>query len=107
MLEQELLLPELRITACLHVWTAITYAHKLPLPTLNYTLQTGFAAVPLSFDQVLEQGFWASLGLHTLAQRSVVVATDYAAVTCASVASFPAVQPRPRAPASVSSKASA
>jgi len=49
MLEQELLLTELCITAWLHLWTAITYARILPLPTLNYTLQTGFAPVPSSF----------------------------------------------------------
>jgi len=63
--------------------------------------------VPSSFAQVLEQGFWASLGLHTMAQRSVVMTTDYPAVTCGSVASFLAVEPRPRAPACVSNEASA
>ncbi len=95
MLEQELLLPELCITACLHLWTAITYAHILPLPTLTYSLETGFAAVPSSFAQVPIQGFWASLGSPHGAQRPAVVATDYPAAEVACGACFPVVQSHP------------
>ena len=81
--------------SCLSGWRAVCRGQSIPC---TRTLAMPHSAV---------KGLWACWGFHTLAQRSVVVATDYAAVTCASVACFPAVQPRPRASASVSSRASA
>jgi len=81
--------------SCLSGWRAVCRGQSIPC---TRTLAMPHSAV---------KGLWACWGFHTLAQRSVVMTTDYPAVTCGSLASSAAVQPRPRAPASVSNEASA